>query len=55
MVVKVMYSFKQYHKSIDALMIKRIFDRGSQVGTPNPQLFLKNPKWAASLNKTIVD
>ena len=41
MVVKVMYSFNQYHKSIDVLMIKRIFDRGSQVGTPNPNFFWK--------------
>ena len=55
MVVKVTYSFNQYHKIIDVLMIQRIFDRGSNVGSPKPQLFLENPKWAASLNKTIVD
>ena len=41
MVVKVMYSFKQYHKSIDVLMIKRILERGSQVGSPNQNFFLK--------------
>ena len=41
MVVKVMYSFKQYHKSIDVLMIKRILERGSQVGSPKPELFWK--------------